>query len=144
MGLGPIEVLVVEFPGNRFNGQILPELEKLVEAGTITIVDGLLARREGGGEVTIVEFDQTGADEDAARLSSLMEQLESLISDDDVNELVAGLPPNSSAAILAFEHTWAKPFRDAILASGGVLAADFRVPGLVVQQLLDELAALPD
>ena len=52
--------------------------------------------------------------------------------------------PNSSEAILVFEHTWAKPLRNAILDSGGVLAANFRVPGLVVDELLDELAQLDD
>jgi hypothetical protein len=143
MSLGPIEVLVVAFPGNRFNGAILPELERLVRAGTITIVDGVLLRKGGDGTVEFVEFAESAdlGDEDVARLAELLEQVESLISDDDVAELAAGLEPDSAAAILAFEHTWAKPLRDAIVDSGGVLAAQFRVPGLVVDELLDELAA---
>ena len=73
-----------------------------------------------------------------------MDQIDSLISDEDVNELVSALEPNSSAAILVFEHTWSKPFRDAIVDSGGVLVANFRVPGLVVEELLAELAELED
>ncbi len=59
-------------------------------------------------------------------------------------ELAAALEPNSSEAILVFEHTWAKPLRDAIVNSGGVLENDFRVPGLVVDELLAELAELGD
>jgi len=27
MALGPIEILVIEFPGNQFTGAIIPELE---------------------------------------------------------------------------------------------------------------------
>lgn len=142
MPLGPIEVLVVAFPGNQFNGAILPELERLVAADTISVVDGVLATKDADGDVTIVEFAELGENDDAARLSGLLTQLEALVSDEDVDELVAQLEPNSSAAILVFEHTWAKPFRDAIVASGGVLAANFRVPGLVVDELLDELAEL--
>ena len=48
MSVGPIEVIVVEFPGNRFNGRIIPELKRLVDAGTIRIVDGLLIAAGGG------------------------------------------------------------------------------------------------
>lgn len=144
MALGPIEVIVVGFPGNRFNGEIIPELEKLVESDTISVVDGLLVMKTADGEVEFVEFDQDGENADAARLAGLFDQIDSLISDEDVDELAADLEPNSSAAILVFEHTWAKPFRDAIVASGGVLAADFRVPGAVVDELLDELSKIDD
>jgi hypothetical protein len=142
MALGPIEVLVIGFPGNRFNGEILPELERLVESGTISIVDGLFLRKDGGGDVEFYELSEVGSDESVARLAGLLDEVEALISDEDVAELAAGLEPDSSAAMLVFEHTWAKPFRDAIVGSGGVLAANFRVPGMVVDELLDELAAL--
>lgn len=140
MPLGPIEVLVVSFPGNQFNGEILPELERLVDDDTITVVDGLLIRKEADETVTFVEFAEVAGNADADRLAHVMDQLESLISDDDVDQLAEGIEPNSSAAILVFEHTWAKPLRDAIVGSGGVLTANFRVPGLVIDELLDELA----
>jgi hypothetical protein len=142
MALGPIEVIVVGFPGNRFNGEILPELERLVESGTISIVDGLFLRKDGDGEVEFFELGDVGSDESVARLAGLLDEVEALINDEDVAELAAALDPDSSAAMLVFEHTWAKPFRDAIVASGGVLAANFRVPGMVVDELLGELAAL--
>ncbi len=144
MTLGPIEVIVIGFPGNRFHGEIIAELEKLVENDTISIVDGLAVMKGGDGEVEFVEFDQDGGDPDAARLAGLFDRLDSLISDEEVNELAADLEPDSSAAILVFEHTWAKPFRDAIVASGGVLTADFRVPGPVVDGLLDEISTTDD
>jgi hypothetical protein len=141
MALGPIEIIVIGFPGNDFNGQILPELERLIENDTISIIDGVFLMKDADGEVEFVEFDEIGANDDADRLAGLVDQLDALISDEDVAEFAAGLEPNSSAAVLAFEHTWVKPFRDAIVASGGVLAANFRVPGLVIEELLDELAA---
>ncbi len=142
MSLGPIEVLVIAFPDNQFNGHIIPELEKLVEAGTISVVDGLFLTKDADGDIAFIEFDQLGANHDAARLASLLDQLDSLISDEDVAELSEQLPLNSSGAILVFEHTWAKPFRDAIVGSGGVLAGDFRVPGIAIDALLDELSSL--
>lgn len=144
MALAPIEVLVVSFPGNEFTGGIIPELERLVQNETISIVDGLLVRKDADGEITFVELDEVGGDDDADRLARVMDRLDSLISDEDVLELAADLEPDSSQAILVFEHTWAKPLRDAIVDSGGVLANNFRVPGLVVEELLAELAAAED
>jgi hypothetical protein len=142
MALGPIEIVVIGFPGNEFNGQILPELERLIENDTISIIDGLFLTKDADGEVEFVEFDELGANPDADRMAGMVDQLDALISDEDVAEFAAGLEPNSSAAVLAFEHTWVKPFRDAIVASGGVLAANFRIPGLVIDELLEELTAI--
>ena len=144
MALAPVEVLVISFPGNQFSGEILPELERLVDNDTISIIDGVLVRKDTDGEVTFIEFEEMGANADVAALARVMNQLESLISDDDIAELAATLEPNSSEAILVFEHTWAKPLRDAIVNSGGVLANNFRVPGLVIEELLAELAELDD
>ena len=144
MTLGPVEVLVIAFPGNQFTGEIIPELERLVDNDTISIIDGVLVRKDADGEVSFIEFEELGGNADAERLAGVMNQLDSLISDEDVEELAASLEPDSSEAILVFEHTWAKPLRDAIVASGGVLADNFRVPGMVVDELLDALAELDD
>ena len=142
MALGPVEVLVFSFPGSQFNGAIIPELERLTASGTITVIDGVVVTRDSAGDVTFVEFEQLAENHDAARLADVLDQVESLISDEDVLELAEGLAPGDSEAILVFEHTWAKPFRDAIVASGGVLTGEMRLPGLAVDELLDELAAL--
>ena len=144
MALGPIEVLVISFPGNQFNGGIIPELERLVGNDTISIIDGLLVTKDANGQVTFTEFEELGGNADAERLAGVMDQLETLISDEDVEEMAASLEPGSSEAILVFEHTWAKPLRDAIIESGGVLANNFRIAGQVVDELLAELAELDD
>ncbi len=140
MSVGPIEVIVVEFPGNRFNGKIIPELRRLVEADTIRIVDGLLISREEGDEITILEIDQVTGDTDLTALAELFDTIDALVSDEDIEALSETLEPNSSAAILVFEHTWAIPFRDAIVDSGGVLAAAVRIPADVVDDVLAALA----
>lgn len=140
MSLGPIEVVVIAFPGNQFNGRILPELERLVESETITIVDELFLSKDANGDVTFIEFDEIGGNEDAMRLARMMDHLDDLITEDDVDRFAADLEPGSSAAVLVFEHTWVKPFREAVVDSGGILAAQFRVPGPVVEELLEGLA----
>ncbi len=141
MTLGPIEVLVLAFPENRFTGEIIPELERLVERNTISIVDGLFVTKGADGVAAFVELSEIGADDDAAALADLLDRVEGLVSDEDVESLTADLEPNSSAAILVFEHTWAKPLRDAVVNSGGILAANLRIPGAVVEEIL---ATVPD
>jgi hypothetical protein len=142
MALGPVEVLVFSFPGSQFNGAIIPELERLTSNKTITVIDGVFVTRDDAGDITFVEFAELGANHDASRLAGVLDQIESLISDEDIQELAADLAPGDSEAILVFEHTWAKPFRDAILGSGGILTGEMRLPGLAVDELLDELATL--
>ena len=142
--LGPIEVLVVGFPGNRFTGGILPELEALVDAGTISIVDGLFITKDEVGDVTFVELDQIDENEDAAALGRFIGSSLDLLSDDDAAEFAAALEPNSSAAALVFEHTWFKPLRDELIGSGGVMVANMRIPGLVVEEVLAAVEALEE
>ncbi|MEA2057089.1 MAG: DUF6325 family protein [Actinomycetota bacterium] len=140
MTLGPIEVIVAGFPGNRFNGKIMPALQSLVDRDIVSVVDGLLIMKDNEGVITFVELEEIDANDDAAALAGLLDQTDGLLSDEDVEELAMALEPNSSAAALVLEHTWAKPLRDAIVDSDGVLIANFRVPGLVVQEVLDALA----
>ena len=144
MALGPIEILVIEFPGSQFTGEIVPELEKLIANDTISVIDGLLVKKDANGEVTFVEFDELGINDDASRLAGVVDQLDALISDEDVEEWAAALAPGNSEAILVFEHTWAKPFRDAVVRSGGILGANIRLGGDVVEELLAELSELSD
>jgi hypothetical protein len=136
MPVGPAELLVIEFPGSRFTGGIVPELTRLVESGTITIIDGIFVRKDDAGNVQFVQLGQIDPSDEASVLNNVMDRSEGLVSDEDVEQLTAPLSPGSSAAILVFEHTWAKPLRDAVLASGGVLAADLRIPGAAVDELL--------
>ena len=142
MPLAPIEILTLAFPGNRFTGRILPELAKVVESETITIIDGLFVSIDENGDVSYTEFDELGPNSDASALAELIQRFDELISEDDVAELASGLGSNSSAAILVFEHTWMKPLRDAIVESEGILIDSVRVPGLVIEEVLAAVAEL--
>ena len=138
--LGPIEILVVEFPGNKFTGEIMPALNDLVDSETISIVDGLFVMKDAEGSITYSEFAELGANVDATALTQVIATTNGLLSDDDVQELAAKLDDNCSAAILVFEHTWIKPLRNAIANSGGILVDTVRIPGMVVEEVLEALA----
>jgi hypothetical protein len=142
MALGPIELLVIGFPGNQFTGGILPEFERLVDNGVITLVDALLIFKDDDGGVEIVELDQVDAGQDVAALSRFLDESNGLLSEEDMEGFAAALEPGSSAAALAFEHTWFKPLRDELVDSGGILLANTRIPGLVVEEVLAAVEAL--
>lgn len=142
MTLGPVEILTLVFPGNRFTGQIIPELSKVVENETITIIDGLFVTVGADGKTDYFEFDELEGNSDASRLTSVISRVDGLISDDDVLRLTESLDPDSSAAILVFEHTWAKPLRDAIVDSGGILLDSIRVPAAVVDEVQNALSEM--
>ena len=136
MALAPVEILTLVFPGNEFTGAIIPELERLVDSETITVIDGLFVIADESGDRAFVEFDELGANADVASLSGIVDHIEGLISDEDVQSLTESLQPGDSAAILVFEHTWAKGLRDAVVGSGGILLDSVRVPGAVVEEVV--------
>ena len=142
--LGPIEVLVIGFPGNRFTGGIIPEIEKLVDNDIMTIVDALFITKDDDGNVDFFEFDQLDENADAAALSQFIGSTLDLLSDDDADQFAAALEPNSSAAAIVFEHTWFKPLRDELVDSDGVLISNVRIPGMVVDAVMAEVAALEE
>jgi hypothetical protein len=136
MALGPIEVLVVGFPGSEFNGAILPALEDLMDKEIVSIIDCVLITKNDDDSIDVIEIEEVDSNSDAARLTALIDDGPDLLSDEDLDEFAAALAPGDSAAALVFEHTWAKPFRDALVGSGGVMVANVRIPGLVVDEVL--------
>ncbi len=141
MPLGPIEIVTIGFPGNHFNGSIVPEIQRLVDADAVTIVDGLFVTKDSDGVTTFAELGKVVAHEDIAALVAAMDRVDGLISDEDVQALTTALEPDTSAVVLAFEHTWLKPLSDAVVESGGVLLDSVRIPGSVVEEIL---VSVPD
>jgi hypothetical protein len=135
--LGPVDYLVVEFPGSQFKGEILPELVTLVQRGIVRVLDLVLIRKAEDGSYEAFEF----GDPDAGPLGELRElerQLADLLSEEDVINVAEALAPGSSAALLVYENLWAAPFASAVRRAGGQLVADGRIP---IQSLI---AALGD
>jgi hypothetical protein len=138
MAIGPVEYIIVGFPGNKFNGDIAPELAKLVESGTIRILDLLFITKDADGNTAAIEFDDH---DDVALFSELDGEVGGFISEEDVEYAAADLEPNSSAALLVWEDVWATPFVEALRASGAVLVEGSRIPHDLIEAVEAELAA---
>ena len=140
MSLGPIEMLVVKFPGNQFSGEIIPALGELVENGTVRIVDLLFAVKNKEGDVKVLEFGDLDPDI-FGQWDPLVSDVTPMLNEDDARELTASLENNSSAALLLFENTWATRFVDAVSNARGEVVLNERIPRAVVQELTAELSS---
>jgi hypothetical protein len=134
--MGPIDYLLVEWPGRQPTGEAMPHLLDLVDRGLIRILDLVfLAKGEDGSVVRleIADFgDQVAAFADFEGASS------GLLSDEDAEEAGGTLEPGTSAALLVYENRWAAPFATAVRRSGGQLVASGRIP---IQAMLAALEA---
>jgi len=133
MGIGPIEYIVVGFPDNGFNGEIAPELAKLIDSGTVRILDLIFVTKDAAGEVAAFEFDQL---DELKAFADLEGDIGGILSDEDVAYVGAALEPGSSAGLIVWEDLWAAPFAAAVRDSGGVLLEGGRIPYELAQEAL--------
>ena len=134
--MGPVEYIVVSFPGNKFTGRIAPELVALVESGTVRVLDLIFIGKDAEGDVLAFEIDELG---DVEGFDQLQGEVGGLIGPEDIEFVAAALEPDSSAALLIWEDVWAAPFASAVLESGGVLLQGARIPHDVITSALDGL-----
>ena len=125
--LGPVDWIVVEFPGSRMNGQIVPALLDLVERDLIRVLDLLVLKKDDDGSVEAFELSDLDEGE-IGELRTYESELAMLLSEEDVNSLAAAIEPGSSAGVLVWENTWAAPFASALRRAGGQLVASGRIP----------------
>jgi hypothetical protein len=134
--MGPIDYLIVEWPGRQPTGEALPHLIDLVDRGRIRILDLAFIAKAEDGSVAALEIADLG-DEIAAFEGASS----GLLGDDDVEEAGGALEPGTSAALLVFENRWAAPFAAAVRNSGGQLVASGRIPAEDVLAALDAAEA---
>ncbi len=130
--IGPVDYLIVAFPGNRFRGEIGPALADLVEAGTIRIIDVAFVTKDEDGETAAVELMELDPDVREG-LEALGAEPTGLFNEEDLAAAAEELEPNSSAALLVWENVWARDVAQAMRDAGGVLYDFGRIPHEVVQ-----------
>jgi uncharacterized membrane protein len=135
VALGPVDYLVVEFPGNKMTGKGLAEMVTLVDRGLIRVLDLVFVRKDADGSVTAVEITDLDGDGDLD-LAVFEGASSGMLDEDDVNDAGAVLSPGSSAGIVVFENTWAAPFVTALRESGAEVVASGRIP---VDQIYESL-----
>jgi hypothetical protein len=135
VSIGPVELLVLKFPDERISRPLSASLQDLVNSGLIRVIDIVFAKKSTDDGVQVTEFHELEDDEYAA-LDGVIEEVAGLINNDDVDRLTGSMEPGSSAAIMLFEHSWAKRFADEVTAAHGEVVLAERIPRVVIDELM--------
>jgi hypothetical protein len=135
MGSGPVDIVILGFPGNKFTGRIAPALMDLVDSGTIRVLDLLFVTKDADGVTTAIDLQDLDPETGPAFLEVTVHQPGAL-GPEDAEEVADDLPPNSSALLIAFENSWARTFIEAARAADAVLIDQIRIPADVVDAAL--------
>jgi len=138
--LGPLEYVVIGFAGNRFDGSIAREIEKVVEKKIIRLVDVVFVGRDAEGNALIVEIDAKD-DPRFASFAPLLADRMALFTPEDLAMIAGSLPPDTAGLALLFEHRWAEDIKDAMAAAGGFLVDRVVIPPEVLEEVSAELEA---
>ena len=137
MGIGPVEYMVVAFPGNQFKGEILPAIAEQVEAGTIRIIDLAFVSKDADGNVTALEVSDLDSEIGQALHALLGDEKGGLLNDEDIMAVAEEMEPNFSAGLLVWEDVWATKIKNSIIDAGGELWDLERIPYQVVDAAIE-------
>ncbi|MEI2620065.1 MAG: DUF6325 family protein [Candidatus Nanopelagicales bacterium] len=134
--VGPVDVAVVLFEGNRFNGQVAPALAELQQSGTVRIIDLAFLTRDADGNAGFVEVEDADV---ADAFAGISESQLDLLNDEDLMSMAEGLDPDSSAMVVVWENTWASRLAAAVRGSGGEVISYLRIPRETVVAAIEAL-----
>jgi len=140
MTLGPLEYTVIGFEGNRFNGEIAKEIGAVVDAGIIALVDVVMISKDINGSAAVIEIDAKD-DPEFQSFAGLLDGTMGLLTAEDVEKIAEGLPSNTSALVLLFEHRWAVAIKEAVGAAGGFLISRTTIQPEILELVNAELDA---
>ena len=133
--MGPVDVAVIGFTGDRFDGSMAPALAELVASGTIRVIDLAFARKSAEGDTEWIEV----ADAEISALSELDDPEQDLLNDEDLMLIAESLEPATAAMVVVWENTWAAPLVSAMRNAGGTLLARDHIPHEIVANAIAAL-----
>ncbi len=131
---GPIDFVLLEFPGDRPLDEAAAALSALIELGVVALYDLVAVRKESDGTFSGIALDELGGS-----FAAFSGARSGLLGDDDLASAAEAMDPGTVAVLLVYENTWAVPFVGAALRAGGQMIATTRLPA---QDVIDALDAL--
>ena len=130
--IGPVDYAVIAFPGNKFRGEIAPAIADLVDAGTIRVIDVAFVGKNADGDAVAMELMELDPDVQEG-LDKAGVVVGGLFNENDLMDIAADLPPETSAAVLVWENVWARKVTQTMRDAGGQLVTFERIPHDIVQ-----------
>ncbi len=134
---GPIDFVLIEFPGDAVGNELAKEVGDLIDRGTVRLYDVAVVRKGADGSSTVVDLTDPSlaAAEELQRFAGAQS---GLLGDQDIADAVAIMDAGSVALMLVYENTWAIPFIKAAVDQGGQVIATERIG---FQDIIDALDA---
>jgi uncharacterized membrane protein len=148
VAIGPVQLIVLGFNHPDFKGEIIDELQRLRDSGTVRVIDSLAVFKDAQGEIEVAHLSNLSGEE-AEELGRVVGALIGLgiegeegmeigaeagaeaaadgievFSDEDAWDVLQDIPNDTAAALVLIEHHWAVPLRDAIVRAGGFRISD--------------------
>jgi uncharacterized membrane protein len=160
--IGPVQLISIGFDRDtNFEGKVIEELARLEGGGTIRVLDLLFIARDPDSDDTVVlehpdaadlggivgallgfEFE---GDTDGAPSGGAGEDHHAFgFSQDEIQQMAAGLGPGESAGILLIEHVWARDLRKVFREMGGRMIGEGFLTPEAIRAVEPELAAISD
>jgi hypothetical protein len=136
--MGPVDYVVLEWPGRQPKGDVAPLILELVDRGIIRVLDVALMVKAEDGSVAAIDLGELDSE---SGFSEFEGASTGLLTQEDLEEAATALAPGTSAAVLVWENRWAAPVAVAVRRSGGQLVASGRIEiqaMLAALELLDE------
>jgi len=131
MAIGPVQLIVLGFNHPNFHGEIIEELERLHDSGTVRVIDALAVYKDANGELEaehLSNLTEAEAIEVGSKIGALIglgfEGEEGAEAGAEEWDVLEDIPNDSAAALILLEHHWAVPLRDAIARAGGFRLGD--------------------
>ena len=132
--MGPIDYVIIEWPGSQPQGEVAPLILDLVDRGIIRVLDVALLAKDEDGTAAGMDLGELGPDHE---FSAFQGASTGIIGQDELNEAAEALEPGSAAALLIWENRWAAPVAAGIRRNGGQLVASGRIPVQAILAALD-------
>jgi len=116
--MGPIEFVVVGFPGTGLHKEIGALVAELAESRMARIVDLVVVRKDPGGDLIALEIAELEPEERAA-YEAVDGELDGMLSDEDLALAGEILDPGDTAVLLVWEDLWASRLHAAVRRAAG-------------------------
>jgi uncharacterized membrane protein len=150
MAIGPVQLIVLGFSHPDFRGEIIEELERLHDSGTVRVIDSLVVYKDAGGALEVEHLSNLTRDEAievGSKIGALIglgiegeegaeagaiagaEEVDAaggvhVFTEEEGWDVLEDIPNDSAAALILLEHHWAVPLRDAVMRAGGFRISD--------------------
>jgi hypothetical protein len=141
MTYGPVDFVALEFKGNKFKGEIFPEILNLVNNGIVRVIDMIIVKKDAKGKVTHREMRDAGKAV-LALFDPLKAEINGMIQVEDIEMIGEKLENNCTAAVILFENLWAVDFVSAVENANGQSVMHVRIPHEVVVETMEKIASV--